>query len=188
MKSGSFAESVGIAVCMACAGGVAQATLSDWQSDETVLRLVVAGAGLAYLLYLLMHSRRTGGPGSLLAAGLLASTANWLLAPPLALYLIMQAGLLWLARSLYRATTTGSLVMDGVVIGAALAAAAWAANRTGSLLLALWCFFLLLACSTLLPAPSAQNNRPPGRQPGADADFWRAYRNAEEALRKLGAL
>jgi len=69
------------------------------------------------------------------------------------------------------------------VLGAAFAV--WAAQRSGSALLAFWCFFLVQAFHVLLPASIAA----PGGERVADADlrFNRANAAAEAAIRRLSA-
>jgi len=66
------------------------------------------------------------------------------------------------------------------LLGAAFAA--WAAQRSGSAWLALWCFFLVQAFHTLIPQALAQRGEVAN---GTEDAFARAHRTAESAVRRL---
>jgi hypothetical protein len=80
-------------------------------------------------------------------------------------------------------------MLDAGLSGLALAAAVWAAISTGSLFLALWCFFLVQALFVAIPnrmsAPRNHGRRAQKSASAVDDDFERAYRNAEAAVRRL---
>jgi hypothetical protein len=59
----------------------------------------------------------------------------------------------------------------------------WAAQRSGSTWLALWCFFLVLAFHALIPPTFAR--RAAEARAAADDAFARAHRAAEAAVRRL---
>ena len=69
------------------------------------------------------------------------------------------------------------------VLGAAFAA--WAAQRSGSAWLVLWCFFLVQAFHVLIPASLTQRGR--AAPDPADDAFARAHRAAEAAVRRLSS-
>ena len=72
---------------------------------------------------------------------------------PLAAYVLVHVGLVWLVRSLYYYSGVLPALADlGLsVLGAAFAV--WAAQRSGTAWLAFWCFFLAQAFFVLIPAP-----------------------------------
>jgi len=69
-----------------------------------------------------------------------------------------------------------ALSLLGVAFGA------WAAQRSGSAGLALWCFFMVQAFHTLIPATLTTRNHAATE---ADDAFASAHRAAEAAVRRL---
>jgi hypothetical protein len=150
-----------------------------------VLRLVVTGLALGYAIYLLMRSPGRVGRVTAIAAWGAAAVLIWLAAPPLTLHLLLHVGALWLLRSLF---FHSSLFSAGADLGLgllALAAAVWAVVHTGSLLLGIWCFFLVQALFVVIPASLVRSSAI-GRQPGEDP-FDHAHRVAEAAVRRLSS-
>jgi hypothetical protein len=66
-----------------------------------------------------------------------------------------------------------------------LAFAVWAASRSGSPLLALWCFFLVQALHVCVPAVLAEKTAAPAND--EEQAFNRAHRAAEAAVRRMSA-
>ena len=79
-------------------------------------------------------------------------SSTWLAGLPLVGYVLVHVGLVWLVRSLYYYSGVLPALADlGLsVLGAAFAV--WAAQRSGTAWLALWCFFLAQAFFVLIPA------------------------------------
>jgi len=186
MKRPGFFEGAGIGLVASLAGSVLFVVFAWVFSTPTGLRLLIALLGLAYTAYLLGRSGERVGRLATLALWLSAAGAVWLWQPSLPVYLLFHLGLIWLIRSLYfHASLLGALADLGLN-GLALATALWAAERTGSVFLSLWCFFLVQALFTAIPAWT--------RQPGLSADspaedaFQQAHRAAEAALRRLSSL
>ena len=102
---------------------------------------------------------------------------------------MLHIGLIWLVRSLYFYASVVSALTDLGLSGLALAAAVWAVTHTGSLFLAIWCFFLVQALFVAIPH-ALSGKAAPGIQPAADRDdrFERAHRAAEAAVRKLSSI
>ena len=84
-----------------------------------------------------------------MAAG---GAATWLAGVPLVGYVLIHVGLLWLVRSLYFYSGVLPALLDLGLSALGLAFAVWAAGRSGSPLLALWCFFLVQALHVCIPA------------------------------------
>ena len=187
MRYPSFMEGAAVALVASTGGSVLYAALATIFPVDGVLRLLIAGMGLAYLLYLLGRSREH--LGRVVTAGLwfLAAGIGWLAAPPLALYLLLHCGLVWIIRSLYFYSGVLPALLDLGLQGLALAAATWAAGRTDSMFLIIWCFFLVQALYDAIPPDlSSRANRIPAPAPREDR-FRQAYRVAETALRRLSS-
>ncbi len=183
MTRPSFAEGVAVALAAALGGGALFAALAPWLGAAPALRLLAAGLGLAYVLYLLGRGERRAGRPTTLALWAAAALLLWLLPLGLPLYLLAHLGLVWLVRSLHFHAGPLAALADLALGGLALAAALWAAERTGSVALALWCLFLVQALFVAIPA------RPGGAPAAAAGDggrrFERAERSAHAALRRL---
>ncbi len=182
MKTPTFLEGAGVALAASVAGSVTHTALAA-AAGGGVLRPVVAGLALGYVAYLLARSTVRVGRVTALAAWGAAAVLIWLAAPPLALYLLLHLGALWLLRSLFFHSSLFAAAADLGLNLLALAAAVWAVLHTGSLLLAIWCFFLVQALFVVIP-PSLVRPSPAGRQE-SDDPFEHAHRVAEAAVRRL---
>jgi hypothetical protein len=182
MKTLTFLEGAGIALAASIAGSVAYTALSA-VAGGGALRPVVTGLALGYVLYLLARSPGRVGRVTALGAWGAAAVLVWLAAPPLALFLLLHIGGLWLLRSLFFHSSLFSAAADLGLSLLALAAAVWALVHTGSLLLGIWCFFLVQALFVAIP-PSLARPAVAGRDEGEDP-FEHAHRVAETAVRRL---
>ncbi|MGH8576033.1 MAG: hypothetical protein ACREXX_07925 [Gammaproteobacteria bacterium] len=66
-------------------------------------------------------------------------------------------------------------------------ATVWAVRQTGSVLLGIWCFFLVQALFVAIP-PAMQRKKRGSGEPEAEDRFQEAYRVAESALRSLTSI
>jgi hypothetical protein len=188
MKRPSFYQGVAFALAASLAGGALHAALPTLLPGAGSLRLIIAGVGLAYLLYLLGRSpERVGRISTVLAWGL-GAIVLWLAAPPLGLYVLAHLLMLWLARSLYFHSGVLSSLADLGLSGLALCAALWALMSTGSLFFGLWSFFLVQALFVAIPESLGQRPVPAQHSPGPNDPFEHAHRAAEAALRRLSSL
>jgi hypothetical protein len=186
MKRPSFFEGVGVGLGASLAGSVLHTALSLVLPGSDVLRMVIAGLGLAYVFYLLGRSPERVGRVTALAAWVPAALAIWLLGPPLVLFLLLHLGLVWLVRSLYYHASLLAALGDLGLAGLGLAAAVWALVHTGSLFLGLWCFFLVQALFVVIP--SRRGGHPPDIERDREDRFQNAHRMAEGALRRLSSI
>jgi hypothetical protein len=186
MKTPGFFEGVALAFGLSLLGSLAYGALGLLLPTALVLRLVIAGLSLAYLLYLLRRSSERVGRLTTLAVWFAMAAAVWLWPLGLPLYVLAHLCTLWLVRSLYFHGSLVAALADLLLNGLALIAALWAAHRTGSLFASLWCFFLVQALFSSIPNPI------PGRQGTAGPDpedrFGQAHRAAEAALRRLSSM
>ncbi len=183
MKRPTFLEGVGVALVASIVGGVLYAVLALLFGWESLLRALIAGLGLAYILYLLNRSQARVGKVTVVSFWLAGAVALWLLHPPFTVYLFFHAGAVWLVRSLYFYGGLIPAVLDLALIAFGLVAAIWAVIGTGSMFVALWCFFLCQALFTGIP----RILRPKRPEPASDAPFERAHRAGQAALRALSS-
>ena len=154
---------------------------------QVVVRLLIAGLGLVYVLYLFGRSQERVGRVLTLGLWALAAGIAWFATPPLELYVLLHCGLIWIIRSLYSYSGVLPALIDLGLNGLALAAAIWAAVRSDSVFLIVWCFFLVQALYVAIPPNlRRQLTTAVAGTPGEDR-FRRAHRAAEAALRKLSS-
>ena len=184
MKRPSFFYGVGAALAIAIGAGAVFATLAPRLGADAALRLVIPAMGLAYLSCLLRRSDEATGRITTITAWCVISAATWFLAPPLPVYVLMHAGMLWLVRSLYFHSGVFPALLDLGLSALSVSAATWAVTRSGSVFLASWCFFLVQALFVFIPRRVAAPG--PGDALGNDDDtFERARRRADAALKQL---
>lgn len=183
MKTIGFLSGAGAALVLACCGSVLFAALTPVFNGAGVLRSVVSLLTLAYLCYLLAHSTVRIGRVTAFSLALAVTGACLFWQPSLLLYLLVHVGLIWLLRCCYfHNSLTGALAdMGFCAIG--FAAAVWAAERSGSLFLSLWCFFL--AQALVLPVLRQRLENADRVLPDDREIFRRAFRSAESALRRM---
>ena len=179
----SFAHGLGAAFVLSVCGAAVLAALSPWLGSAVGVRAVIALLGFSYVLYVIGRSGERVGRITTIACWCVIASAVWLAGLPLVAYVLVHVGLVWLVRSLYHYSGLLPALADlGVsLLGAAFAA--WAAQRSGSAWLALWCFFLVQAFHALIPPTLAQRGGDAAVDT-ADA-FARAHRAAESAVRRL---
>ena len=186
MKMPTFFEGVGVALAASLTGSVFYAALTPVFTSGGVLRLLIAGLGLGYVIYLLRRTPERIGRITTLAAWSVAAVITWVMTPPLTLYVLIHIGLVWLIRSLYFYSSLLSALADLGLGGLAFASAVWALVHTGSLFLALWCFFLVQALFVAIPPSMKQQAQVASSDP--EDRFQHAHRAAEAALRKLSSI
>jgi len=181
----SLGAGLAAAFVFSACGAALLAALSPWLGGATALRAVIALLGFAYVVYVIGRSGERVGRLTTIACWLVVAGGAWLVGLPLVGYVLLHIGLAWLVRSLYCYSGLLPALADfGLsLLGAAFAV--WAAQRSGSAWLALWCFFLVQAFHALIPPTLAQ--RGGGAPAAADDGFSRAHRAAEAAVRRLSS-
>ena len=87
MKRPTFLEGVGVALVACVIGGVLYAVLPPVFGWESPLRALIAGLGLAYIVYLLNRSQTRVGKVTVVSVWLAGAVALWLVHPPFTLTL-----------------------------------------------------------------------------------------------------
>ena len=185
MKRPTFVEGAVLALIAALGGTLAYAACTLVMPGAAALRLLVAGLGFGYLLYLLGSSRERVGRLTTLALWLTAAGLLWLLSPPLALYLLAHLAMIWVVRSLYFHQGLLAVLADLGLAGLGLIAALGAYLHTGSLFLSLWCLFLVQALFVSIPSRAEISDSDASVE---EERFRRAHRAAEAAVHKLSSI
>ncbi len=181
MKSSNFPEGVIVAAALAIVASICSTVFAPLIGALAITRLLVPALALAYLLYLFSRSRERSGRLVMLAAWGFIAVLAWWLAPPLPLYLMIHTSALWLVRSLYFHSGLLPSLLDMALGACSVIALSWALSRTGSVLLASWCFFLVQALFVAIPRSLAGN----GATVPLDDGFQRAHTAAQAALSQL---
>jgi len=185
MTRPSFLEGVLVALAASLASGALFSTLTLALRSPSALRWVIALVGLGYVLYLLGRSGARVGRVTTVLVWTLVSGAALALPLPLAPFVLLHGGMVWLIRSLYfHAGLVAALADLGLAL-LGLSAAVWAATQTGSLALAAWSLFLVQALFGLIPSGLARTAPDPLAGAQSDDAFERAHRGAEAALRRI---
>lgn len=187
MKRPDFLEGVAVALIASIGGGVLYTAGLAFFPGGGVLRLLIAALGLGYILYLLRRSREHVGRITVPAAWLVMAAVTWFSATPLAIYVLLHLGAVWLIRSLYFYSSVLSALTDLCLSGFSLAAAVWALLHTGSVFAGLWCFFLVQALFVAIPATLPRRPGAQPQHPDREDRFQHAHRVAEAAMRKLSS-
>lgn len=185
MKRPTFIHGVGVAFLLSFFGAALFAALGPFLGGALLLRALIPLLGFAYVLYLLGRSGARTGRVMTIAFWALAAGITWFMAPPLPIYLMVHAALVWLIRSLYFYDSFTPALMDLGLSTMSIAAAVWAVTRSGSIFLAIWCLFLVQALFAIIPRSIEPAKAHAERR--TDDAFQRAQRNAEAALRRLSA-
>jgi hypothetical protein len=186
--SPGFLEGVGVALVLSAIGAAVFIMFNPFLSAGFLLRLLISGIGLAYVLYLLWRSRERIGRVSVLAVWLLASIGIWVLYPPILLYVLLHLLLIWLIRSLYFYSGVLPSLLDLGLTAIASLLALGAGLHTESLFLGLWSFFLCQALFVFIPSTLRRKVAGSASRNVMEDRFERAHRVAVAALRKLSSV
>ena len=175
----------GLVAALVISIGVAFASvlLSSFVGNPLRWMLLVDGAALAYIVYLLRRGEARVGRIVVVSAWLALAAGAWLLGAPVFELVLLQGAFIWLVRALYFHPRLATAVLDLGLVSAGLAAAAWASVNTLSPTAAIWSFLLVQALFCWIPG-IADPDDDPGR-PRPVTPFQSAQRAAHDALRKI---
>ena len=185
MKRPSFFHGVIVAAVLGFFASAIVATLTPFVGLGGVIRLVIPGLGLAYLLFLFSRSDERVGRVTTISLWSALAAVTWWISPPLPLYLLIHVGAVWLVRSLYFYSGVLPALMDLGLNALSISATVWAITRSGSVFLATWCFFLVQALFVGIPPAVNKKTSPERNTPTDNERFERAKRQADAALRTL---
>jgi len=186
VRAPGLMEGAGAALAAAAGGSALMFALAGVVAAPLALRAVVTAVGLGYLLYLLARAGgRTGRPSMLLAWGV-ATGITLALDPPLLAHVAVQVALASLARAFRVHRSVLPALADVGLSALAVIAGVWAAERTGSVFMAIWCVLLVQAAWIAIPHRGGRHDAGESREPAGEP-FARAHRSAEAALRRLSS-
>lgn len=186
MKKPTFIHGALVAAVLAFVASAVIATFTPFVGFRSVAYLVIPGLAFAYLLYLLRTSEERIGRITVLTLWSALAITTWWFSPPLAIYLLVHVGAIWLVRSLYFYSGVFPSLLDLGLSVTSISAFGWAIERTGSIFLGIWCFFLVQALFVVIPKSFTKSKATPERVVGNDR-FDQAERQAKQALQKLFA-
>ena len=185
MKNPGIIDGIIVAIAISLGAGAASLVLGGFIGYATLFNLVLCAATLTYLVYLLIRSSARVGRVVVIAGWLVASLACWFFDVALFEQVLVQAGIIWLVRSLYFHASILTAALDFGLVAAGLAASAWAMVNTGSLAAALWSFFLVQALFSWIPDLAQKKSADVYRNQQDQSSFQSAHRVALDAVRKL---
>ena len=185
MKTPGLLEGITLAVGTSLCGGLLAVLSPTVLSQNTSFRLLISTLGLAYLIYLLKRSNERTGRVVMVGVWLIATLACVLVDSSLLGFLLVQAALVWVIRSLYFHASVLPALLDLGLVCFALVASAWALLQTGSVMIAIWCFFLTQSLFVLIPDFSGNRQQVTSFAPVDTDRFHSAHRLALDAVRKL---
>jgi hypothetical protein len=183
-----FLEGVGVALVFSVIGAALFIMFNPLLSAGVLLRLLVNGLSLVYVLYLLWRTRERSGRVAVFAGWLLASVGTWAFYPPIVLFVLLHVGLIWLIRALYFYNGVVPAILDLALNAGAMLLAIGAGLHTQSLFLGVWTFFLCQALFVFIPASLPRTPRTTAAVRQEADRFENAHRVAVAALRKLSTV
>ncbi len=191
MKHPSFLSTALFGLVVSVSGAVLFHMLSLLFNSDLVVRCLIAGAAFIYIVWLILQSGERVGLVTMVTVWALMSSALMWIELSLVYSLLVYIVFIWLVRSLYFYSSLLSSLVDMGLSFVSFSAALWAATHTGNVFLSFWCFFLVQALCSAVPAHFKGRDPVPG-YPGAgpvlDDRFQAAYRTAEAALSKLSSI
>lgn len=183
MKLPGTLDGIIVAFLISLGAVLAGLLLGGFVPRPTLSVILLSGASLCYLVFLLRRARARVGRIVAGGAWAILCLVGWMLQLPLFEQILLQAVFIWLVRSLYFHGSVFAALLDFGLIAVGLAAGAWAIVNTASFAAALWSFFLVQALAGWIPALArAQVGKPVG---GETSSFQSAHRIALDAVRKL---
>jgi hypothetical protein len=186
VKRPTFTEGTVVAAVASIPGAAIFGALTLTVAAGPVLRVIIAGLSLSYVIYLLNRSGEHVGKITVVTAWIALALMVWWLAPSMPLYLILHVVVIWVIRSLYFHSGILASVADLAVSVLALAAGAAGGIYTGSVFVGIWCFFLTQSLFVFIPSWLAQPDSADAIRARPDR-FEIAHRAAEGALRKFSS-
>lgn len=189
MSRKTVIEGIGIAALLSIVAFPMMVLGTTVMYPSIALRLCISAIGFLYILYILAKTSTRIGRGTVGALSALAIAALLFFNPSFVFFALALTALIWIVRSLYNYQSVVFTLADGVLCAISLASAAWGFMLSHSIMVALWCYFLVQALTAAIPrsfeAVAAMKNRTAGHGKPSQDRFSEAQRAAQEALRQL---
>lgn len=154
-------------------------------SAGIVFRMLISVLGLIYILYLFSrHSEKTGKM-TVIAGWLAISTLIPVFSNSILLFVSLHISMIWIVRSLYFYNSLWSSALDLALNCFALLAGIFTWQHTSSLLLALWCFFLIQAMFVFIPKQLGAGTKKETEISIDNHTFEHACHQAQIALQRM---
>jgi len=184
MSRPGFPEGVVVALVASLSASMLDSLINSVSSEVTAWRMLIAGLGFGYSVYLLCRSQQHVGRGIVVIGWLLFSLVAWLYALPVLAYALVTLMAVWLTRAVLFHNTVLAVLLDLGLTAVSLVFALWALLHTNNVLLCVWCLFLVQAlCVTISSSrkPTLAYQTESSRQ----MIFLRALSTAQSALDRL---
>ena len=185
MKGPGILKGIVIAIVASLAAGFLTRILPLMFSGFTSSSLIILTLSLGYLVFLLKHADTKRGRVVLMALWILLSLGGLFFGISLIGLIVLQLAIIWVLRSLYFHASIFAAVLDLILIIMAAGAGVWTVLQTGSLMAAVWSFFLCQSLFGSIPEFSNKQNPQTQTSRGKNDRFQSAHRIAQAAVRKL---
>ncbi|TQV87999.1 hypothetical protein [Aliikangiella coralliicola] len=193
MKSLTFIRATLIGLGLSLLGSISFYGLQFFYTDSNALQLTISLVALVYIGTLLAYSKSKAGRLTTILVCLVGNIALLYLFLPINLLIISILLSVWLVRTLYHHQRFIASVLDAGLLFAGYSAAVWTLFATGSWFLSFWLFFLIQALTIFIPqlVNNKRNaffehfNSEISDLESSDRDFHTAYRNAQNAIKRL---
>ena len=185
MKTATFFEGVFIALLVSLISSVLLFTLSSFFPANILIRSLISGISIAYILYLLSRSNERVGRIMVMTVLLISIISLWFSWPSITLFILGHMTIIWLVRCLYFYSSLMSSLADLALNGSSLFIALAVASHTDSLFLTLWCFFLMQALFVLIPKSIPKPNSSSSISLNNEQEFQQYFRAGQAAVQQL---
>jgi hypothetical protein len=187
MQRPTLLEGILVALVVSLAASPVVFLLSLLLGTVMAGKAVIVVIAYAYIVYLLAQSGRTAGRTTLAVLSLLVLLASVVFAARWTTVVLVAVALIWGIRACTYSRSLVVWLLHGGLCLLGLGAALWAYTHSGSIVLAVWSFFLLQALFVCVPPRLAQQPVEEGDVAGGqDVDgFVRAHQAAQKALDRL---
>jgi len=185
MKTATFFEGVLIALIVSFMSSVLLFTLSSFVPSNILIRGLISGISIAYILYLLSRSNERIGRIIVMTVLLISIITLWFVWPAITFFILGHMTIIWLVRSLYFYSSLVSSLTDLALTFSSLLIAFAVASHTDSLFLTLWCFFLIQALFVLIPKSIPKPNSSSSISLNNEDEFQHSFRAAQAAVQQL---
>ncbi len=183
-KPGLF-EGIIVAIVISLAGGILAELVAVFAPTHMGIRLWLPLLVSGYLIYLLKRSEDHKGRIVMLTLWFFLTLGGLLLDASLITFIVIQLAAIWIIRSLYFHASVLPSLLDLGLVGLGQIAAVWALLQTGSVMTAIWSFFLTQSLFVLIPAFKRNRDLGNHHNPVEQNRFQSAHRVALDAVRKL---
>lgn len=186
MKRPTVLGGIAVAAVLSLGSIPLRAVLHLILSPDVAVRVCILALAVAYGLWTLSGRVRRVGTVTLGVFMFVLFSSALIFRWEFMSVLWLAIGVTWFVRCIARYRSISIAFLDGAFAIGAVLCAATALGATGNPTLAIWCYFLIVALTALLPAqlPSTNWSRPDGQSTG-QSPFEQAFASADAALREI---